>query len=98
MFQEERELSFHEAVVVCDGAAERLRRHVAVVCVCAPLLILASIILVGSTIGGCIEYVGWSFADMLIVIRRQYLPDLCNDLLYSGVRLLRKIRKETSQF
>lgn len=35
---------------------------------------------------GCIVYVDRrSFVDMLIFKRRQYLPDLCNDLLYSGV-------------
>lgn len=28
------------------------------------------------------------FDDLLILKRRQYLPDLCNDLLYSGVRFL----------
>lgn len=37
-------------------------------------------------ISGFIVYVDWrSFDDMLIFKRRQYLPDLCNDLLYSGV-------------
>lgn len=40
-------------------------------------------------IAGSIVYVDWrSFDDMLIFKRRQYLPDLCNDLLYSGVRFL----------
>lgn len=43
-------------------------------------------------ISGCIVYVDWrSLDDMLIFKRGQYLPDLCNDLLYSGVRFLRKI-------
>lgn len=90
MFQEELELFFHGIVIVGDRVAELVRGRSVVV---------ASVNCTGPGRGpallrGGIDYVGrWSFADMLIFKRSQYLPDLCNDLLYSGVRLLRKIRK-----
>lgn len=84
-----------------DGVAERLRGRNCAITVTDVLVNVFGVVVVrvNSTIPepgparrGRIEYVDRrSFGDMLIFKRRQYLPDLCNDLLYSGVRFLRKI-------
>lgn len=80
VLQQEGQLPLHESVFVSDRVAERLRGRGAGV---ASVAVNSTI---PGRITGRIEYVDWRrFADMLIFKRRQYLPDLCNDLLYSGV-------------
>lgn len=97
-------MSFHEIIFVSNRVTEHFSWcnafTVAYIFVNAFFILWVSVFeCVNSTIlvpgypgdiFGCIVYVDWSFDDMLIIKRRQYLPDLCNDLLYSGVRLLRK--------